>query len=207
MWQHTFDIGIYTLGGESLLGRGRNHIAQHALTNGWDKLLFIDSDEGFSWTDFHALVSSPHPIIAGLVPLKAYPNQPHNFQTSLNFLPFLEDEKYFDRSLRTLDSTLKMAAGHGSNLIKVAFTGTGFLCIDSSVLAKLAETEETYMYPNPNTGQCEVHWNFFGSGPIEDQYQSEDWSLCHKAREAGFDIIVDTNVRATHSGNHTFRAG
>lgn len=204
---HTFDIGIYALGGESLLARGRNHCAQVALTQGWDKIFFIDSDEGWTWADFHAIVTSPHPITAGVVPLKAYHQYPHSFQTSLNYLPFLEDEKYFKDSLRTLESTIKMAEGHGSHRVKVAFTGTGYLCIDTSVFAKLAEMERGYLYPNPQTGQCESHWDFFGGGPVEDQYQSEDWSFCHKAREAGYDIVIDTNVRPSHTGPHTFKAG
>lgn len=205
--KHTFDIGVYTLGGESLLGRGRNHIAQVALSRGWDKLFFIDADGGWSWNDFHALVSSPHPIIAGVVPLKTYPNAPHNFETSLNYLPFLEDEVYFNNSLRTLSSTIKMAEAHGSHQVKVAFTGTAFLCIDVSVLAKLAETTPEYIYPNPESGQPETHWDFFGGGPVEEMYQSEDWAFCHKAREADYEIVVDTNVRLQHVGTHCFRAG
>ncbi len=207
MWRNTFEIGIYTLGGESLLGRGRNHIAQVALTQGWDKLFFIDADGGWTWNDFHSIVTAPHPIAAGVVPLKTYPQFPNSFQTSLNFLPFLEDEKYFDRALRTLESTVKMAEGHKSNLVKVAFTGTAFLCIDTSVLAKMAETEKEYLYPNPATGQCETHWDFFGGGPVEEQYQSEDWQFCHKARELDYDIVIDTNVRLSHTGTHTFQAG
>src|SRR3990167_2439678 len=92
MNQHTMDIGIYTLTGESLLARGRNHIAAQMLYGGWDKLFFIDADTGWTWEDFKQIAMSPHPIIGGVVPLKMYPHAPRTFETSLNYLPFMEDE-------------------------------------------------------------------------------------------------------------------
>lgn len=205
--QNTIELGIYTLGGESLLGRGRNHIAAAALYNGWDKLFFIDSDTGWSYEDFFAIAANPAPIVAGVVPLKTYPNSPHGFQTTLNYLPFNEDEIHFKDGLRTLESTIAMANAHGSNLVKVPFTGTAFLCIAREVFMKMAETAQEYLYPDPYTGQSLVHWSFFDGGPIADTYNSEDWSFCHKARELGYDVVIDTNVRLRHVGNHEFRAG
>lgn len=206
MNHHTIDISIYTMTGESLLGRGRNHCAQVALTKGFDKIFFIDADEGFTWDNFRTLATSPYPIAAGLVPLKTYPT-PGSFETVLNFLPFNEDEMFFDDSLRTLKSTLRMARAKRSEWIEVAFTGTGFLCMDVAVFAKLAETSPEYIYPDPSSGVSEVHWSFFDGGPIEDHYLSEDWSAMEKARQAGYKIMVNTNVRADHTGPHKFVAG
>ncbi len=198
--QTTIDIGLYTLAGESLLQRGRNHLAQVALTQAWDKLFFIDADAGWTFEQFMKVAMSPNPVTAGLCPLKIYP-------TSLNFLPFNEDEKYFDNAVRSFDGTKKMAAGHGSPLIKVPFVGTAFLCIDTSVLRKLSETTPHYIYPNPRSGEPESHWDFFNCGSVNETYLSEDWSFCHRAREVGFDVWIDTDVITTHTGNHTFRAG
>lgn len=201
---HSVDLGFYLLQQESLISRGRNHVAYHCLLNGYDKILFIDSDQGFTFDNILALVKSPHPIIAGLVPLKAYFDYPNSFKTSLNFLPFQEDEKYFTGAVRDLAGTVAMAKGHGSNLIKVAFTGTGFLCIDKSVLMKLAETTDEYLYPDPATRESSTHWSFFDGGPIDGKYLSEDWQFINKCREIGYDIYVDTNVRLTHVGQHTY---
>lgn len=202
----SIDINFYTLGGESLLARARNHCAQVALTEGYDKIFFIDSDQGFSFEDFYKLLMSPHPISAGVVPLKAFP-VPGSFETSLNFMPFMEDEIFFDGSLRTLKSTLRMARAKRSEWIEVAFTGTGFVCVDTSVFAKLAENCQEYIFPNPRSGQPEVHWAFFNEGPINDRYFSEDWALCHRARELGYKIMVNVNARCSHVGPHTFVAG
>jgi len=207
MHRHTYEIGLYTMAGESLLPRARNHCAQVCLTQGWDKLFFIDADTHWTAQDFKAVLEANLPLIGGVVPLKTYVDFPRSFKTSLNYLPFLEDEKYFDRSLRTLESTVKMAQGHANAIVKVAFTGTAFLCIDRSVLLKMAETASEYLYPSPTTGQVETHWSFFDGGPLENIYLSEDWSFVHKARELGFDCHINTNVRLGHVGNHHFVAG
>jgi hypothetical protein len=204
--RESIDIEFYAMSGESLLARGRNHAVQVALTRGCDKIFFIDADQGFSWNEFVTLMKSPYPVSAGVVPLKAYP-VPGSFETSLNFLPFEEDEMFFDDSLRTLKSTLRMARAKKSRWLKVAFTGTGFLCVDISVFMKLAESCSEYVYPNPDTSQSEVHWSFFDGGPMEDRYFSEDWSFIGKARKAGFDCMVNVDVRPTHTGPHLFRAG
>lgn len=204
---HTYDIGIYTMSGESLLARGRNHMAATALRQGWNKLLFIDADEGFTFEDFKNICSSPHPITAGVVPLKTFIDQPRSFRTSLNYLPFADDEKYYDRAIRDLAGMERHVAGSGSHLLKVAFTGTGFMCIDSKVLMHMTETSPHYLYPDPSNGQVQSHWGFFDGGPINAAYYSEDWAMCQKARDLGYDIVVDTRVKITHTGNHTFRAG
>lgn len=207
MAQHTYDIGIYTLAGESLLARGRNHIASTALRQGWDRLVFIDVDEGFTWDDFKSVVSSPHMITAGVVPLKTYVDRPNSFKTSLNYLPFFEDEKYYTRAIRDLAGMERHVQGSGSHLLKVAFTGTGFMCIDSKVLMQLTESAPHYLYPDPSNGQVQSHWGFFDGGPINAAYYSEDWALCQKVRDLGHDIIVDTRVKITHTGNETFKVG
>lgn len=204
--QHTVDVALYTMAGESLLSRGRNHIAAQALYEGFDKLFFIDADEGWTWNDFKAIAMSPHPFIAGCVPLKAYPNH-GTMETSLNYLPYQKDEIYFKNGVRNLAATREMAKANGGPIVKVAFTGTGFLCIAREVLVKLAENAEEYLYPNPYTRQANVHWNIFDGGPVAHQYLSEDWTLCEKVRNLGYDILINTDVLLTHTGPHTFMAG
>lgn len=206
MHEHTVDIALYSMSGESLLARGRNHIIAQALYEGFDKLIFIDSDQGWTWDNFKAIVFSPHPFIAGCVPLKSYPRG--NFQTSLNYLPYQEDEVHFGPDgVRDLESTRKMAQAHGSPIVKVAFTGTGFLCMSREVMMRLAEGAEEYLYPNPYTKQSMVHWSIFDGGPISDTYLSEDWAVCEKVRRLGYDVYINTDVLLTHTGPHTFLAG
>jgi hypothetical protein len=198
-----YEVGLYTLAMESLLARGRSHCAQKALTEGWDKLLFIDSDQGWTPEQFLALIQSPYPITCGAVPLKTYP-------IVLNFLPFKQDqEKYWAQwgGLKTPEGMWLMSFDKG-RYIKVARSGTGMMCIDVKVLKKMAEKARHFQYPNPATGYNETHYAFFQEGAKEgqDDYYSEDWAFCALAQECGYDIVVDTDVVVTHRGQHVFQA-
>lgn len=192
-------VGTYTLQNESLISRGRNHCAQIALKQGWDRLFFIDADAGWTWEQFAAVAgATAYPIIAGTCPLKTYP-------ISMNYLPFQEDEHYYKDAVRSIESLWAMRKGHSSPFIKVPFVGTAFMCIDVGVFKKLAETCSPYQYPNPHTGQLETHWDFFSTTPVAKKYMSEDWGFCHLARKAGFDVHIHADVQITHTGAHTFR--
>lgn len=205
------ETGLYTLSNEALVPRGRNHCAQVALKQGWDKIIFIDADVGWSWDQFARVISSPYPITAGVCPLKMYP-------IILNFLPFEEDEECFAGpdgqvapNFRHMPGLIKMRDKHfaktGSPLAKVPFVGTAFMCIDRKVLLDMSEVAAPYRYPNPNTGQDEMHWDFFNTKPVANKYMSEDWGFCHEARKRGFDVAIDTEVVVNHTGTHTFVAG
>lgn len=193
------EVSVYTLSSESLLPRGRNHCAQVALMNGWDKLFFIDADAGWSAQDFFNIVASPYPIVGGSCPLKTYP-------ISLNFLPFKDDEKFFTAGIRSVESMENFREAHQKAELPVAFLGTAFLCINTKVLQHLSQFAKPYKYPSPQTGQNQTHWDFFNCAPVEKQYMSEDWGFCNLARAHGYEILLNTNVLITHTGNHTFRA-
>lgn len=196
--KHGIQPVLYTLSQESLLPRGRNHIAQVCLKEKFDKLFFIDADSGWFPAQFMHIVMSPFPIVAGTVPLKTYP-------IVLNYLPFKEDETFFENALRTPEATRRMREAKGMAEIPVAFVGTAFLCIDRGVLEKLSETCPTYQYPNPFNGQTETHWDFFGGGPLNGTYYSEDWAFCKKAREAGYDVRINADIMINHVGTHVYQ--
>ncbi len=196
---NSYHLGLYTLANESLVPRGRNHCAQVALQEGWDKLFFIDADAGWTWEQFKAVADSPHPITAGVCPLKTYP-------ISMNYLPFQDDEHYYKDAIRSMESLWNMRKGYGSPLIKVPFVGTAFMCISTQVLKHLSETCEPYQYPSPKTGNLETHWDFFKTAPVAKMYMSEDWGFCHLARQAGIPVHINADVVITHTGTHTFRA-
>lgn len=201
--QSTYEVGLYTLAMESLLARGRSHCAQKAMVENWDKLFFIDSDEGWTPEQFVAILNSPFPITCGSVPLKTHP-------IVLNFLPFKEDQdKYWSQwnGLKTPEGMWLMSYDKG-RYIKVARAGTGFMCIDVKVLKKCAEKARHYQYPSPQTGYNETHYSLFEEGTRagHDDYFSEDWAFCALAQECGYDIVVDTDVTITHRGEFVFSA-
>lgn len=191
------EIGLYTLSQESLLSRGRNHIAAVAIRGGWDKLMFIDADSKFSFKHFWDIVTSDHHLACGVVPLKVLP-------IALNFLPFSDDEFYFRDRIRSMDSMLRMREGHKSNWISVAFAGTAFMCISRELLLKAAGSSEEYQYPSPGTGFLHTHWNMFDTRPMHNKFMSEDWSFCYRARDLGYKVMINTDVVIQHVGSFTY---
>lgn len=192
-----YEIGLYTLRNESLLSRGRNHIAAVAIRQGWDKLFFIDADARFTWNDFRSVALSPHDFTAGTCPLKCFP-------ISLNYLPFQNDEHYYKESIRSMDSFIRMKEGHKKQHVPVAFIGTAFMALSRKVLLSLAKDAEEYKYPNPSTGHMHTHWNIFGTKPMHGKFMSEDWTACESARRLGYEVMLDTNVCISHVGSHVF---
>lgn len=203
-----YDIGLICLGNESLLGRGRNHLAQIALTGGWDKLFFIDADAGWAWQDAKALIDSKSLVIGGSCPLKIYvPNSAGQSVPPLNWKPLERDVGLFDPSKPvTVEGLEKLKAKYNATEVPVKFLGTAFLCIDRRALLKICETADHYGYPSSSTGQTETHWDFFKTSAIDNQYMSEDWGFCHQARQHGMEIMLNTDVIISHTGNHTFHA-
>lgn len=188
------EIGLYTLANESLLGRGRNHIAAVAIRQGWDRLFFIDADAKWTFEQFFSMITSPHDFTAGACPLKVLP-------IALNYLPFEDSEHYYKDNIRSVDSFLKMREGHGTQFVPIAFIGTAFMCLSRKVLLRCAEAAEAYSYPNPATGHNHTHWDMFKTAPMHGKYASEDWGMCEMARSCGFDVMLNTNVIIDHVGS------
>lgn len=188
------DIGLYTLANESLLSRGRNHIAAVAIRQGWDKLFFIDADAKWNFQQFMAVCTAPYDLIAGVCPLKVLP-------ISLNYLPFEDDEHYYRNNIRSMDSLLKMREGHGTPYIPIAFVGTAFMCLSRRTLLHCAEASEEYQYPNPQTGHLHTHWNMFDTRPMHGKFMSEDWSMCYRARSLGIPAMIHADVVISHVGS------
>jgi len=193
------ELGIYTLSSESLLTRGRNHIAAVALRQGWDKLFFIDADASFNFQQFMSVALSPYDLTAGACPLKCFP-------INLNYLPFQKDEHYYRDRIRSVDSFLKMKEGHGAKYVPVAYIGTAFMCISRKLLLAAAENEDEYQYPNPQTGHLHTHWNMFNTVPMHGKFMSEDWYFCERSRQLGYPVMMDTDVIIEHVGTHVFSA-
>lgn len=192
------EIGLYTLSNESLLSRGRNHIAAVAIRGGWDKLMFIDADSKFTFKQFWDVVTSEHDLACGVVPLKVLP-------IALNFLPFKDDEYYFRDRIRSMDSLIRMREGHKSPWISVAFAGTAFMCISRKLLLAAASVSEEYQYPSPQTGFLHTHWNMFDTRPMHGKYMSEDWSFCYRARDLGYKVMINADVVISHVGTMVYR--
>jgi hypothetical protein len=198
--QHKYTILPYWQKGYSGLPKDRSVAASYALKLGCDKILFIDSDQAWTWPDLKAILDSDKPIIAGVIPLKQK-------DTVLNFTPKKEDYDCFeDEGNKITPQGLKRFREKYSNQdeLQVELTGTGFLCVDISVLKKLSETAEQFIFYDPHSQTKQMGWAFFQCGPLNNVYFGEDWSFCHAAKHAGFPIYINSKVLIDHIGSYRF---
>lgn len=175
MWAFLKTFGTRTVHScrisDSHPSRSRNRAAKAFLESDSEYMLFIDADIVFDVHDIDRICQSTEPIIGGVYFLKQ--KQP---------VPCAQ-------SLKTGSINLN------GEPLEVRRTGTGFLRIHRSVFEKLKEVCPSYtnMTPSPQ-------WDFFGSGVINDEWLSEDWWFCEKARECGFRVMLDTGLILRHEG-------
>lgn len=158
------------------VARTRNNQAWHFLTQTDAEYFFpIDSDIVFDPVQLDRIVSHGLPICGGLYPKK---------QGMLSWV---------------VSSLPGETAALDTHLLKVRETGTGFLCIRRDVLEAMVKRFPEIAYrgdPDPNA----TRWDFFPMHAHHGRYLSEDWFFCARARECGFDVMVDISVQVNHVG-------
>lgn len=90
--------------------------------------------------------------------------------------------------------------------IPIKWAATGFLAIHRRVVEKLVQ--------RPDVELCHPteHWRFYSNlftpfavpGPSGPIYLSEDYALCERIRDEGFQIHVNPSVRILHVGQYAF---
>lgn len=189
---------------ESLIHRARDRAADYFIRNDYDKLLTIDSDIEWSYEDFRRVITSDKDIIGGLYPLKAFP-------VVMNFNPQQDRGTELFKTHRGMDFDAfnefcaKYADAEG--IAEIRHLATGFMCVKRRVFEKLRETSKSYFNFDSVTGERKGFIHFYESGVHQGTLESEDWSFCRRAREAGFSVFVDTRIKLTHIGNHHYRFG
>lgn len=164
---------------ESLVQRARNTMAAQFLASTCRKLLFIDADIGFSAHDVAKMWNQDADIIAATVPMK--------------------HEGWWNTWL--LDKMI--AHDPDAGLTEVDFTGTAMLMIDRKVFENLKTNVNLPTYNEPRVDGHRA-WDFFGCRVQDDEFLSEDYAFCARAREAGHPIIVDPSIRVTHAGSKVY---
>ncbi len=157
----------------------RNRLAAEAIAEGFEELMWIDSDIAFEPRSVQRLRLHGLPIVAGLYPKKI------EKAWSSRFLP--------DQRTLTL--------GEGGGLIEILYAAAGFLLVRRPVFLEVQRREglPTCVWEN---GPAMVP--YFqpmvipsGGGHI---YLGEDYAFCERARRCGFEIFADTTIRLQHIG-------
>lgn len=202
---HLSSQGIYyevaRVVGSSLLAHARNTLVDMFLKSRCQKLVFIDSDQGFTKDTVLNLYNSKTKIIAAIVPHKRFP-------MNLNFEPLNEDMKFFkdlvNKSSQELWALAKAKASPQGE-IKVKRAGTGMMCIDRSAFEAMKPYTPIYLAYDFRTDA--VHHEFFrmGINPATTRYVGEDWGFALIAQKAGIPMYINANALCSHKGNFSWQ--
>jgi GT2 family glycosyltransferase len=169
--------------GYSAIDFGRSAMASQALNDGFEELMWIDSDVGFRPEDVDKLRRHQLPICAGLYPKK--------------------DRKSF--ACHFIRGSQKVVFGAGGGLFEVLYAGFGFMHTRQAIYE---EVRDQLRLPESNQrfGRPVIPWFLPELVPDEHGwwYLAEDYAFCDRARRCGFKVMTDTSIRLTHVGRHAF---
>lgn len=169
--------------GYSAIDQGRNQIATNALRDGFEELLWIDSDVAFDPDSVERLRSHGLPVTCGVYPKKGRRSFACNFPGDVKQISF----------------------GKAGGLIEIPYAGAGFLHTRREVYQVM---QERLRLPACNERFGPSMVPFFQPMIVPDGqgqwYLAEDFAFCHRARACGFRIMADTTIRLKHIGSYAY---
>jgi hypothetical protein len=169
--------------GFAAIDQARSQMASDALADGFDELMWIDSDIGFDPDSVQTLRDHKLPFVCGIYPKKGK-------QTiACNLMPGSE----------------KVRFGKDGGLIEIAYAATGFLLTRRSVYERVARQSEL---PTCNERFGRPMVPYFLPMLVEDGaghwYLGEDFAFSERARRAGHTLMADTTIRLFHIGRYGY---
>ena len=169
--------------GYSAIDFGRSAMASQAIADGFEELMWIDSDVGFRPEDVDKLRRHQLPMCAGLCPKK--------------------DRKAF--ACHFIPGSEKVVFGNGGGLVEILYAGFGFVHTRRTVY-EVVRDQLKLPESNRRFGHPVVPWFLPELVPDAEGwwYLAEDYAFCSRAHRCGFKIMADTTIRLTHVGRHPF---
>lgn len=174
------------LGGDALISRARNTLAQAFLDSAASHLLFVDADIGFEPDAALRLLRSGHDVAGGLYPRRGSPTAALDYEVAW---PAAE-------------------GGAAAGFARADHVGLGFALIARRVLEAIraATPELAYrMLHDATPGRRRAGHGWFepmvdaaGGGTLAD-----DRAFCRRAADCGIAVWADLDSRLTHTGAAT----
>lgn len=172
---------VWRMDGGAAIDVARNRLATAALAQGYDELMWIDSDIAFERDAVDRLRDHDLPICAGIYPKKA--------EASFAF-------HSYDK---------QMTVGSKGGLFEVVYAATGFMHVRREVFETV---QKQFDLPMCNTSFGDPFVPYFMPQVIPYKeghwYLAEDYSFCHRVRRCGYKILVDTTIRLFHIGRYAY---
>jgi hypothetical protein len=178
-------VRVVRRGGSSAIDAARNVLASDALHDGFESIMFIDSDIGFDPASALRLLARPEPVVCGIYAKKGQRGLASHFADGVAEVLFGPD---------------------APGLYPVQFAATGFLRIKADVLRTMVARLEL---PLCNTKWGRGVWPFFMPLIIPHDgdklhYLGEDWAFSHRLDQIGVTPLADTSVRLWHWGRYGY---
>lgn len=172
-----WELAWFTCIGNSILPDARSELVAQALEWGADKVVFIDDDISWTVEDFRFVCIHPVSICTGVYMIR--PNSLDNW-----------DEKKL--SIKSLGG--RETNSHG--LVEVAAAGFGFIRIDADVFRKMDVEPLNFHGDHPLNGYVR-DWFAYRKTPQLARV-GEDFAFCYSARESGYRVWMDPQIRLGH---------
>lgn len=176
---------VRTLRGCAQVDFARAVLATAAVDDGFDEVLWIDSDVTFALADVERLRGHGVPLSCGVYPRKGAP------AFACTFL-----------------GEGAVAFGAAGGLTEVRYVGMGFMHVRRPVFEamerqlSLPRCHGSYDPTKPIVPYCLPMVVEAGEGRRE--YLSEDASFCYRARQVGVPVMADTTIRLGHVGRYRY---
>lgn len=186
---------LLTVANESLLCRGRSKLLSFFYNEtDFERLIFIDSDVGFTPDDILKLYELDVDFACAGVPLKTAPDIKYNFGV--------------------LQKDNKLIWNEQKSALQVDYVGTAFMMLTRNVYRELSKAHPELKYiPSrthtnraPNDASMNNSYYLFKTEITQAQdLLGEDYSFCRRWRNLGKDIWLRPDIQLTHTGSHVFR--
>src|SRR5215210_1234397 len=160
---------VWRVRGYSAIDAARNQMATDALAQGFDELVWIDSDVVFRPDDVDRLRSHDLPFVCGIYPKKS------RREFAATFLP----------------GTPSVRFGRGGGLTEIRYCGFGFVYTRKEVYRSV---QEKLRLPTCNQRFGSLLVPYFAPLVVDDGqgfwYLGEDYAFCERVRQAGFKVMA-----------------
>ena len=166
---------------DSLITRARNELITKFYENSqnFTHLLWLDGDVSIPAIGLQELLNENVNVIATAVPIKDLTPGAH-------------------QSVRRVYEEVRQY------VYKAEAAATGCFLMSKQSVIDLVKSSSYYFGDDHSTRKI---YNVFESGIRDGQLMSEDWDICYKLRELGYEIYINSSFPVSHAGFHKYSRG
>jgi hypothetical protein len=157
-------------------------MATQVLEQGYEAIMWIDSDMLFFPSDVDSLRTSGHALIGGIYAFKG-----------VRRLAF-----------RPLPGVEEVVFGEAGRVVEVQYAPTGFLYSHRSLYDDIRVELDLPMCGEEGERVVPYFLSLVVPDGSTMAYLSEDYSFCHRARQVGHRVMADTRIRLGHIGAYVY---